>query len=288
MFSASAGEQYASQATPCRACLRRWYIKSSAFPHRHSVLSNACQTCQVESGFFWFDVCIRVLTRTSKPVASNRLIQNLVQHESFYVASRTPSTPSTSPLARDAIVDLVSSLFAMNPTNASQPSHIIPLARIYTGTLSWSDLQLRSIFERFEAHRLLSTIPLFARWSANDSGSPTSLLDALTSLDPALTMKTCTSFSSAVTHHSKAPSDTKIYDPHFLISLLSGVLANVESMNHIDWVNLFRTNVVSVGLRALAAREDDIRELAAQTLFVLGHSLTVRLLNKHCDHRKDS
>lgn len=176
----------------------------------------------------------------------------------------------------------------MNPTNASQPSHIIPLARIYTGTLSWSDLQLRSIFERFEAHRLLSAVPLFTRWSANDSGSPTSLLDALSSLDPALTMKTCTSFSSAVTpYHSEAPSDTKIYDPRFLISLLSGVLANVESMNHIDWVNLFRTNVVSVALRALAAREDDIRELAAQTLFVLGHSLTVRLLNKHFDYWKD-
>jgi len=197
--------------------------------------------------------------------------------------------PSTPPLARDAIVDLVSSLFAMNPTNASQPSHIIPLARIFTGTLSWSDLQLRSIFERFEEHRSLSTVPLFTHWSANNSGSPISLLDALTGLDPALTMKTCTSFSSAVIpYHHEAPSDTRIYDPRFLISLLSGVLANVESMNHVDWVNLFRTNVVSVALRALAAREDDIRELATQTLFVLGHSLAVRLLNKHFDHWKDS
>ena len=168
----------------------------------------------------------------------------------------------------------------MNPTNASQPSHIAPLAKIYTGTLSSSDLQLRSIFEQFEAHRSLSAAPLFTHWSPNHTGSPSTLLDALTSLDPALTMKTCTTFSTTgVRDHIETLPDSKVYDPRFLISLLAGVLASVDSMNHVDWVNIFRTNVVSVALRALAAREDDIRELAAQTLFVLGHSLTVRSLN---------
>jgi nucleolar pre-ribosomal-associated protein 1 len=225
-------------------------------------------------------VHFRVLTGILKPVTSNRVIQNLVQHELFYAATRPPNTPSTPPLLRDAIVDLVSSLFAMNPTNASQPSHIIPLAKIYTGTLSSSDLQLRSVFEQFEAHRSLSTAPLFAHWSPNHTGSPNTLLDALTSLDPAFTMKTCTTFSStAICDHIGTVSDTRIYDPRFLISLLSGVLANADSMNHVDWVNIFRTNVVSVAFRALAAREDDLRELAAQALFVLGHSLKVRSLN---------
>ena len=213
-----------------------------------------------------------------KPVISNRLIQRLLQHESFYVTTRPPSPPSTPPVARDAIVDLLSSLFAMNPANASQPSHIIPLARIYTGTLSWSDLQLRSIFEQFEAHRSLSIAPLFTHWTANKTASPNNLLDALTSVDPALAMKTCTNFSSTATsNHLDTASGAKIYDPRFLISLLSGVLVKADSMNHLDWVNLFRTNVVSVALRALAAGEDDVRELAAQTLFVLGHSLKVRL-----------
>jgi hypothetical protein len=94
-------------------------------------------------------------------------------------------------------------------------------------------------------------------------------------------MKTCTTFSSTVIpDHLKNTSNIGTYDPRFLISLLSGVLANAECLNHIDWVNLFRTNVPSVALRALAAREDHIRELAAETLFVLGHSLKVRPLSQ--------
>lgn len=170
----------------------------------------------------------------------------------------------------------------MNPTNASHPSHIIPLAKIYAGTLHRSDVQLRSIFEGFEGLRLLSTTPLFQHWSANSLGTSNTLLDALISLDPSTVVKTYTRFPPSTSLHSPeitASLGSTLYDPRFLLSLLAGVLVSEGSsgLSHMDWVNLFRTNVVSVALRALASKEDDLRETAAQSLFLLGNTLRVSL-----------
>lgn len=166
----------------------------------------------------------------------------------------------------------------INPTNACQPSHITPLAKIYGGTNRQSDRLLLSLFRSFEENRSLSSLPLFRHWNAAGTGSSTSALDALTSLEPSIVMRTCTGFplpdSQQIT--IQAGRDIPVqYDPIFLLSLLSAALMDTKEMTHLDWVSLFRTNVVSVALRALACRELEIREIAAQALFILGHSLKV-------------
>lgn len=168
----------------------------------------------------------------------------------------------------------------VNPTNACQPSHITPLAKIYRGTNRQCDCLLLSLFRLFEEHKLLSTLPLFKHWNANALGSSSSLLDALTTLEPSIVMRTCTAFPSPEEpQFATQEGDVPVrYDPYFLLTLLTSALSDTKEMTHMDWVSLFRTNVVSVALRALACRQVETREIATQALFVLGHSLKVLTL----------
>ena len=168
----------------------------------------------------------------------------------------------------------------MNPLNAHQTTHIAPLARIYGGTLDPCDQQLFSLFQDFERHRALSSAPSFNHWNAAFSGASSSLLDALTSLNPGMAMRTCTSFSyEAVFRGEEMGSlgaEMREYDPRFVVSLLSTVLAgDTSQLTHLDWVSILRTNAVSIALRSIASRDEKLREMAFQSLFALGHSLKV-------------
>jgi nucleolar pre-ribosomal-associated protein 1 len=169
----------------------------------------------------------------------------------------------------------------MHPSNTYQPSHIAPLAKIYGGTLESGDLLLFALFETFEVHRPLSVAPAFYHWHAGFTGTSSTLLDALTSLNPGLVMKTCTSFSfDSLSRGSSAcyEVDPREHDPRFLVALMASVLASdVSRLTHLDWVNVLRTNVASLALRALASRDKQLRESALQCLFSLGHSMKVRL-----------
>ncbi|KAF8308276.1 hypothetical protein DL93DRAFT_2119068 [Clavulina sp. PMI_390] len=214
-----------------------------------------------------------------KPVNSNRLLQGVLQHPSFFVAARSATSSSPAPATRKPIVELIYTLFMMNPSNASQPSHIIPLAKVYGGTMDTTDLRLRELFQEFESLRSLSATPLFQHWSATAVGTSTTLLDAIISLDPSTVTKSFTKFPTKTSGRSANSTggvqDPTVYDPRFLLSLLSGLLSDgkSEGLSHIDWINVFRSNIISVALRALASREDDVRDSAAQALFILGHTM---------------
>jgi hypothetical protein len=50
---------------------------------------------------------------------------------------------------RDLVVRFIVALFRLHPINTCQPSHVIPLLRIYGGTISASDRNQLSIFRLY-------------------------------------------------------------------------------------------------------------------------------------------
>ncbi|KAH9853304.1 ribosome 60S biogenesis N-terminal-domain-containing protein [Lenzites betulinus] len=204
-----------------------------------------------------------------KPVTVNKYLQTIVQHTRFYeLCATSTSTGKASP--RDSIVDLLHDLFHLHPTNTCQPSHIQPLRRVYGGTLGPADRKILAIFQLFEATRKTSVASLFAQWSGSGDDSSRSALEVLQSLDPSRVLKTCLEFPQWRTLEGHKPehslSGDSIYDPVFVLLLFAQMLGEGAPTSALEWVQLFRTNVVSLLLRALSARDIQVREIAwAQT-----------------------
>lgn len=176
------------------------------------------------------------------------------------------SSTDNSPI-RDAIIELLHCLFKLHPHNTCQISHIEPLIRVYGGTLSRPDIQILSIFRLFEAQRKLSATALISRWSSASNTSSQTALEALQSLDPIAVLRTCLNFprwrqlddqSDRIIDSTEAAH----YDPVFLMLLFSQMLADQSPMSAFGWIELFRTNVVALFIRALSSKEGEIRDLA--------------------------
>ncbi len=56
--------------------------------------------------------------------------------------------------------------------------------------------------------------------------------------------------------------DEQIYDPLFIILLFSQMLIEGPPTSALGWVQLFRTNVVSLLIRALSSHQGSFREMA--------------------------
>ncbi|KAI0637561.1 ribosome 60S biogenesis N-terminal-domain-containing protein [Trametes polyzona] len=201
-----------------------------------------------------------------KPVAVNKYLQTVVQHSRFFELCLQPQNAA----ARDGIIALLHTLFHLHPTNTCQPSHIEPLRRVYGGSLGKADRQVLSIFQLFEATRKTSVASLLGQWSGTPDVSSSSALEALQSLEPSRVLRTCLDFpqwrtlaASSVDH---TPSSDGLYDPVFVLLLLGQLFADRAPTSALEWVQLFRTNVVSLLLRALSAKDSRIRDIAwAQT-----------------------
>ncbi|KAE9384443.1 hypothetical protein BT96DRAFT_1008076 [Gymnopus androsaceus JB14] len=63
------------------------------------------------------------------------------------------------------------------------------------------------------------------------------------------------------------PEGSDIYDPVFMILLFALVLAEAKTAP--GWVELFRTNIVGLVIRALSAKDESLRELAGSQIAVL-------------------
>ena len=167
----------------------------------------------------------------------------------------------------------------MHPANSCQPTHVTPLISIYGGTISTEDRQILSIMRLFEHERHLSALAVIKSWNGTSvplSGSRA--IDALTSLDPVTVMRTCVtrgafSISSEATI-TRWNSEEAVYDPHFVVSLLSAVIQG--GIAGIEWVKLFQTNAPCVAIRALSAEDESIRASASVCLSGLWYSLQVR------------
>jgi nucleolar pre-ribosomal-associated protein 1 len=213
----------------------------------------------------------------------NRYIQNLLQHPRF--TEYGGSGIKHSRQLRELIGDFLYSLFQSHPSNTCQPSHVEPLLTLYQGTLSRADRTLLSIFQLFESQRAASVGSLFARWTGspgyNNSANP---LDALRSLDSVAIFRTCLSFPrtrrlDGFSRSSRSLEDEHIYDPVFVILLFSRAIRLSPPATALVWVEVFRTNVVSLLICALSGKHSELRELALTQLSCLRSTLEVGVLH---------
>lgn len=181
---------------------------------------------------------------------------------------------------RKQVVETLHVLFNLHPTNTCQPSHIDPLIYIYNGSTSICDRQLLSIFQLFERQRKSSVASVFGRWSATSGQTSTTALEALQSLDPIRILRTCLSFPmqrslTQLPHEALGHDATDLYDPVFVLSLVGIVFTDSSPSTALTWVEVFRTNVVSLMVRTLSAKSDDLRTISLSHLATLWKHLQV-------------
>lgn len=179
---------------------------------------------------------------------------------------------------------MLHSLFYLHPNNTCQPSHIEPLVHVYGGTLSIPDRQLLSIFQLFENQRKASVASIICRWHSSSNVTSTTPLEALQTLDPIRVLRTCLAYPTRRTFAEQVdgkegPYDRQIYDPKFVLSLFAHMLFESPPASALAWVQLCRTNVISLLIRALSAQDNGVRSAAFCQIAALWKCLEVRDLN---------
>ncbi|KAL4250925.1 Nucleolar pre-ribosomal-associated protein 1 [Abortiporus biennis] len=216
---------------------------------------------------------VRFLMEASrfKPASVNKQLQIVIQHPKFYALC--DSSVSGAIQTRDSIVNFLHTLFHLHPENSCHPSHIESVARIYGGTLSQSDIKSLAILRLFESTRQMSIIPLLTSQPSNNNGNS---LDVLLNLDANRMFRSCLSFPQ-----SRAlidPVDIEVvemaaYDPIYVILLFANMLVECVPTTALIWVQLFRTNVASLLIRALSSHDGNVRAMSASLLGGLVHNL---------------
>lgn len=194
----------------------------------------------------------------------NRYLQSILQHPLFFKLCAIQGHISSS---RDDTVHLVHVLFHLHPANTCQPSHVEPLVRIYGGTLSSADREVLSIFQLFEVQRKVSIASLLTRWSTSVDTTSSNSLEAIHSLDPIQMLRSCLMFPSwrrfeSALISSDIADNAQLYDPIFIILLFGLMLSEGPPTSAFGWVELFRTNVVSLLIRSMSSKDGVIRDMA--------------------------
>ncbi|KAJ7044085.1 ribosome 60S biogenesis N-terminal-domain-containing protein [Mycena alexandri] len=206
-----------------------------------------------------------------KPLIVNRYLQTIVQHPQFFKVCAAGA--SRGPL-RDQIINTLHVLFNLHPGNTCQVTHVQPLVRVYYGTSSTSDRKLLSIFQLFEMQRKVSVASLLGQWSSTPEVPSSNILEAVQSLDAILVLRTCLHFPkwrclADQTAFSENQRDAPLYDPVFLILIFAQAMAEKIPESAFGWIELFRTNIVSLLIRALSAKDQHLREVARSQLAAL-------------------
>lgn len=178
----------------------------------------------------------------------------------------------------------------MHPTNSCQASHVEPLTIMYGGTLSSSDRKLLSIFALFERTRKVSVASLLAHWSPSDDVSSETVLQPLQILDPSRSWRTCLQFPQWISYllnEAEDQHDDELYDPSFLALAFSRMITDDAPISATSWVQLFRTNIVSIFIRSLSSHREDLRRMALLQLVALQQRLQVCHCSNHCQYYHD-
>ncbi|KAL0578525.1 hypothetical protein V5O48_003468 [Marasmius crinis-equi] len=218
--------------------------------------------------------CIRLAQATLskvqfKPLIVNRHLQAMVQSPQFHRACREGGGT-----LRDSLLGVLHTLFHLHPSNTCQASHVEPLVHAYRGTLSIGDQKLLEIFQLFETEKRVSVASLLARWSPSDSDSSTSL-EGLKALDGITVLRSCLRWPRwrAYDEHESVDTpreaDDNLYDPVFLILFVAHVFASDPPKSAVDWVEVFRTNIVGLLIRALSSKDKMIRRMSTEQLATL-------------------
>ncbi|KAJ3827887.1 hypothetical protein F5880DRAFT_1102471 [Lentinula raphanica] len=201
-----------------------------------------------------------------KPLVVNRHLQILVQHPSFGKAATKSS--------KRALVDTLYTLILLHPSNTCQPSHIQPLIALYRGSISVVDRKLLAIFRLFEHQRRTSIATLLTKWTPlSECLQPATAFEALKNVDSLIVLRTALHFPQWRLFESEDwdewPEASENYDPVFLLLLFAHVLFEDTPKTATGWVELFRTNIVGLVIRALSAKDDNMRQFAAAQIAVL-------------------
>jgi nucleolar pre-ribosomal-associated protein 1 len=206
----------------------------------------------------------------------NRNLQSIVQHPLFFKLCSTQGHLSL----RDDLVNLIHILFHLHPANTCQPSHVEPLIRIYKGTLSSADRKVLSIFHLFEVQRRAPITSLLTRWSSSMDTTSSNSLEAIHSLDPIQVFRSCLMFPTWRKFENAAiaediTDDAQLYDPIFIILLFACMLSEGPPTSAFGWVELFRTNIISLLIRSMSSKDGAIRDMALIQLSGLWKCLKV-------------
>lgn len=120
-------------------------------------------------------------------------------------------------------------------------------------------------------------------------------LNAIQLLDPSAIFRTCVNFPQrrkfdSEDENSQAVDET-LYDPVYVILLFAQLLVDQAPSSALVWVQVFRTNVVSLLLRSLSSDDGSMREMALAQIAGLHRCLQVSQHNAcihHCPDPKPS
>lgn len=197
----------------------------------------------------------------------NRLLQSILHQQNF--AQKARSTP-----ARHSLISVINTLFHLYPHNTCQPSHVAPLVLIYTGKLCGSDRKILRIFQLFEQQRRYSSASIISQWTPNPDLPGSGPINAVINLDPRLVFKVCTEYpqwrgiQGTSFESQEGRGQEQLYDPVFLVLLLGQIISAItggSKLTGMDWVQIFRSNIVCVLVSTLSARQDDLRLIAWHT-----------------------
>ncbi|KAJ1305979.1 hypothetical protein OPQ81_010694 [Rhizoctonia solani] len=238
---------------------------SNIKPHLAEPVLVAAIKNRLQSGCV-MSLCSEIVTHTPmKPMNVNKLLQSILHHTSL------TSICQTAPSFEDGPIRLLRSLFYKHPSSTCHPSHIIPLIHLYRGTLGPQDTQILSIFHLFEKSRQVSISEVLKHWTPEPSHTqPKDFLGAVCNLDPATTFRTCTSFPQRRDPRNieSGVDDrrTDIYDPNFVLPLLVTLMASDEPVTSMQWVDLCRSNVLSLAVSSLSSKRPAMRQLGYAAL----------------------
>ncbi|WVQ93728.1 hypothetical protein IAU59_000805 [Kwoniella sp. CBS 9459] len=188
-------------------------------------------------------------------------------------AAYTRCTNSSCPAdIRLHFIGLLHSLFSASTYVSCQPNFIEPLLILYRGSMIEADRLILNMFQTFEVYRKISVASILRFWSSNGIvGSGNRSFDALTSLDPAKVFNTCQAYPlrRPLRGHGKQEQTPETgdnhYDPVFVMSLLASTMCE-GTITGLDWVEILRSNVLSLTICGLSSRDADIRGVASYIL----------------------
>jgi nucleolar pre-ribosomal-associated protein 1 len=76
----------------------------------------------------------------------------------------------------------------------------------------------------------------------------------------------------------KVGLDEQVYDPLFVVLLVAQMLAHHPPASSLEWVQTFRSNVFSLLIRCLSAKDEKIREASLGLLARVWKSVEVRAI----------
>ncbi|KZT52357.1 hypothetical protein CALCODRAFT_92465 [Calocera cornea HHB12733] len=191
--------------------------------------------------------------------AVNRHLQSILQHSQLKQAS-----PVVSPRLHEAAVQLIHTLCSAHPQTTFQPVQLRRIVALYGGSLSVADRTILNLLGLFEKQRSSTAMAVLAAASKGSTSSRPG--DLITALDAARMLKTCLAYPQWREFNSdkekrKGWDRPDLYDPVYVLGLLGMVLSQ-EPLSGLDWVNICRTDVISLAICALASKHAKMRKVA--------------------------